>query len=284
MDTIKLQAQAKVNLILNVLGKRSDGYHELESVMQAIPLCDDVEIRCAVPEGASRMCTLGSMELTLDPGSAKLPSGPRNLAYKAALLMHDAFHRGRHEVVEIRITKRIPIAAGLAGGSADAAAVLWGLARLWELAPSETDEGLDPAIREKLFDIAAAIGSDVPFCLGPLMGHPAALATGRGEKLQYIEPLHARIETFTPKIEVPTAKVYGALRPEDYAVPYDVKAYLNARTLEEKCTHLGNHLQAPACRLFPKIALEIQRLSQLNDGLATLQSGSGPSIFTVFAE
>jgi 4-diphosphocytidyl-2-C-methyl-D-erythritol kinase len=282
MDTIKLQAHAKVNLILNVLGKRGDGYHELESVMQAIDLCDSVEVGWEQPARAVSMCWMGGCDIELDPGSRKLPSGPKNLAYEAAVRMHDVFRIGRHDRVTIRIEKRIPIAAGLAGGSADAAAVIWALARLWGLAPSGTDEGLDPAIREQLFAIAAGIGSDVPFCLGVCMGHPAALATGRGEKLQWIAPLNARIETFTPKLEVPTAKVYAALKPEDYAKAFDVQGYLAAQTLEEKCAFLGNHLQAPACRLYPKIAAEIERLSALNDGLATLQSGSGPSIFTVY--
>ena len=140
----------------------------------------------------------------------------------------------------------------------------------------------EPDVRQKLFDLALKIGSDVPFCLAAAMGHSAAVAEGRGERLTYIQPLDARIETFTPKLEVPTAKVYGALKPEDYAHPYDVAGYLAAETVEEKCAFLGNHLQAPACRLYPKICREIEHLSQENKGLATLQSGSGPTIFTVY--
>ena len=284
MNTIELKAKAKVNLILNVLGKRPDGYHELQMVMQAIDLADDVRIEWERQTGemAIRGCFLGGMAIALDPGHKKLPSGPNNLAYQAASKMYDAFHRGRREVCTIEIRKNIPLAAGLAGGSTDAAAVLWGLARLWDLAPNETDEGMDPEVRQKLFDIALSIGSDVPFCLAAAMGHTAAIAEGRGEKLTYIEPLHARIETYTPPVEVPTAKVYGALKPEDYAVPYDVAGYLKAETVREKCAYLGNHLQAPACRLYPRIAKEIERLSQIDDGLCTLQSGSGPTVFTVF--
>ncbi len=285
MNTIDLKAKAKVNLILNVLGKREDGYHEVQMVMQAIDLADDVHIEWyrQTGEQAIRGCAFGSgMEIALDPGHRKLPAGPKNLAYQAAVLMHDAFHRGVRENCIIDISKNIPLAAGLAGGSTDAAAVLWGLARLWELAPNGTDEGMDEDVRRKLFDLALSIGSDVPFCLAAAMGHGAALAEGRGEKLTYVEPLDARIETFTPRVEVPTAKVYGALRPEDWAVPFDVAGYLAAKTVEEKCAFLGNHLQAPACRLYPRIAKEIERLSQMGDGLATLQSGSGPTVFTVF--
>ncbi len=286
MNTIELKAKAKVNLILNVLGKRPDGYHELQMVMQAIDLADDVRIEWERQTGemAIRGCFLGGMAIALDPGHKKLPSGPNNLAYQAASKMYDAFHRGRREVCTIEIRKNIPLAAGLAGGSTDAAAVIWGLARLWDLAPNETDEGMDPEVRQKLFDIALSIGSDVPFCLAAAMGHTAAIAEGRGEKLTYIEPLHARIETYTPPVEVPTAKVYGALKPEDYAVPYDVAGYLKAETVREKCAYLGNHLQAPACRLYPRIAKEIERLSQIDDGLCTLQSGSGPTVFTVFEQ
>ena len=276
MDTIELKAKAKVNLILNVLGKREDGYHELQTVMQAIDLADGVQIGWEKQTGltAVRSCAFGGgMDLLLDPGHKKLPSGPKNLAYQAALRMHDTFHPGQRETCEIRIQKNIPLAAGLAGGSADAAAVIWGLAKLWDLEPSAQDT---------LFRIALSIGSDVPFCLAAAMGHEAAVAEGRGEKLTYIEPLDSRIETFTPKIEVPTAKVYGALRSEDYAKPYDVAGYLAAKTVEEKCAFLGNHLQPAAVRLYPKIGKEIERLTKENGGLATLQSGSGPTIFTVY--
>ena len=285
MNTIELKAKAKVNLILNVLGKRDDGYHEVQMVMQAIDLADDVKISWEKLTGevAVRACALfNGMAIALDPGHKKLPSGPNNLAYQAASRMHDAFHKGHREICEIAIVKNIPLAAGLAGGSTDAATVIWGLARLWGLAKGETDEGMDPDVRAKLFDVALAIGSDVPFCLAAAMGHEAAVAEGRGEKLTYIDPLDARIETFTPKLEVSTAKVYGALKPEDYVKPYDAAGYLAARTVEEKCAYLGNHLQAPAVRLFPKIGREIERLSQTEGGLATLQSGSGPTVFTVF--
>lgn len=287
MNTIELKAKAKVNLILNVLGKRPDGYHELQMVMQAIGLADNVSVQWERQTGerAIRGCAFGSgMEIALDPGSKKLPSGPKNLAYQAAVMMHDAFHPGVRENCIIQIRKNIPLAAGLAGGSTDAAAVIWALARLWGLTPGETDGGMDPETRQTLFDIALKIGSDVPFCLAAAMGHTAAVAEGRGEKLTYIDSLNARIETYTPPIEVPTAKVYGALKPEDYAVPYDVAGYLKAETVREKCAFLGNHLQAPACRLYPRIAKEIERLSQIGDGLCTLQSGSGPTVFTVFEE
>lgn len=285
MNTIELKAKAKVNLILNVLGKRDDGYHEVQMVMQAIDLADDVQISWEkmTGENAIRSCAYGGgMEIALDPGHKKLPSGFKNLAYQAAMRMHDTFHPGQRETCGIRIQKNIPLAAGLAGGSTDAAAVIWGLAKLWGLAPGETDEGMEDYARDTLFNIALSIGSDVPFCLAAAMGHAAAVAEGRGEKLTYIDPLDARIETFTPKIEVPTAKVYGALKPEDYAKPYDVAGYLAAETVEEKCAFLGNHLQAPAVRLYPKIGREIERLKEENGGLATLQSGSGPTIFTVF--
>ena len=191
MNTIELKAKAKVNLILNVLGKRPDGYHELQMVMQAIDLADDVRIEWERQTGemAIRGCFLGGMQIALDPGHKKLPSGPNNLAYQAASKMYDAFHRGRREVCTIEIRKNIPLAAGLAGGSTDAAAVIWGLARLWDLAPNETDEGMDPEVRQTLFDIALSIGSDVPFCLAAAMGHTAAIAEGRGEKLTYGEGL-----------------------------------------------------------------------------------------------
>ena len=164
MNTIELKAKAKVNLILNVLGKRPDGYHELQMVMQAIDLADDVRIEWERQTGemAIRGCFLGGMQIALDPGHKKLPSGPNNLAYQAASKMYDAFHRGRREVCTIAIRKNIPLAAGLAGGSTDAAAVIWGLARLWDLAPNETDEGMDPEVRQKLLELQRALAVQQP--------------------------------------------------------------------------------------------------------------------------
>ncbi len=289
MKCIEVQAHAKVNLILNVLGKRSDGYHEIESVMQTIDLHDRVEI-CCTEEGSGAE----GLEISLDPGSEDLPSGPDNLAYKAALLMYREFREGARLSIRLRIDKRIPAAAGLGGGSADAAAVLYGLARLWDIVPegyrlhpsgpcakfegSETPKADGGA---RLFAVAKNIGSDVPFCLASQFGYRAAIARGRGEKLEFIEPLKADIITYTPPIEVSTAAVYAALHPEDMENPFDLRGYLQAKSLKEKCKCLGNQLQAPAARLFPEIKDALHRLSSIDDALRIMQSGSGPTVLAV---
>ena len=276
MSTINLIAPAKVNFVLNIIGRRDDGFHELETVMQAIDLHDDVEIQWERQTGAAAVCACGGgCDIQLDPGRADLPAGPKNLAYKAAFWMHNKFHREWRESVKIRIVKRIPVAAGMAGGSANGAAVLYGLAKLWGLTE-------DKAAMERVYELAAEMGSDVPFCLAVQEGRRAALGTGRGEKLEFIEPLECRIETVTPSIAVSTAKVYGALTPDDYKNQLDVHAFINAKTLEEKCALMGNHLQAPATRMFPKIQKTIDELSSNNDALITMQSGSGPTVFSVF--
>ncbi len=263
MKQTHVKAFAKVNLVLNVLGKRPDGYHEIESFMQAIGLCDDIWIACEdMPSGR--------LFISLDPGSEQLPSDERNLAYRAAALMHDTYHPGRGERIKITVHKRIPVAAGLAGGSADGAALLRGLAKLWDI-----------PVDRKLYALAAALGSDVPFCLAAQTGRPAAIARGTGTELQFVSPVDCRISVRTPKIEVPTPAVYSELRPEDSKCRIRIGSFLSAPTLEMKAALMQNHLQAPACRLFPQIGAEIERLKATGKYLAVLQSGSGPSIICV---
>ena len=152
MKSIELKARAKINLTLDVLGKRDDGYHEVEMVMQAIELHDLV---------ALEKISAGIEVISDYPG---LPGGPSNIAYKAALLLKETF--GIKNGIRIRINKNIPLAAGLAGGSTDAAAVLKGLNYVWDLGLSYQD----------LLIKAALIGSDVAFCIRG----GTALATGRG--------------------------------------------------------------------------------------------------------
>ena len=160
MDELVLSSPAKINLFLEIVGRRPDGYHEIESVMQLVDLCDQVRI-CRSPRGI-RVSVLG----------ADLPPGRGNLAYKAAALLSET--AGFHGGVHIQLEKRIPVAAGLGGGSSNAAAVLAGLNRMGAL-------GLT---RERLQELGARLGSDVPFFLSDGL----ALATGRGEVLRPLRP------------------------------------------------------------------------------------------------
>ena len=160
MRTYSLIAPAKINLYLEILGDRPDGFHELVMVMQSVGLADQIDLRAN-----------GTDLFRLHCDDPQVPKDPSNLAYRAAELMQQQFPDAfaRYGGAEITIHKRIPIGAGLAGGSANAAAVLVGLDLLWELGLTQSE----------LQELAAMIGSDIPFCVAG----GTALATGRGEKL-----------------------------------------------------------------------------------------------------
>ncbi|MBQ6712403.1 MAG: 4-(cytidine 5'-diphospho)-2-C-methyl-D-erythritol kinase, partial [Selenomonadales bacterium] len=180
-------AKAKVNLTLDILGKRDDGYHEVEMIMQSIDLADIVTLEDAE-------------DIIVETDLAELADDRTNLAYRAAELLRDTYGEGRG--AHIRIEKKIPLAAGLAGGSSDAAAVLLGLNELWKL-------GLDI---DKLTALGARLGSDVPFCMiGGTM-----LAKGRGEVLARVPSLGAYpLVLVKPPLGVSTAAAYGGYRAEN---------------------------------------------------------------------
>src|SRR6266403_3429037 len=181
-----LNAAAKVNLILEVLGKRDDGYHELVTVMQAVDLSDRITREDAAV-----------LELASGPG---VPADGRNLALRAATALREA--AGVTRGARITLDKRIPVAAGLGGGSADAAAVLLGLNRLWRLRW--------PVAR--LDEVATGLGMDVPFFLRG----GTALATGRGERLAPLGSTSLGLVLVNPKFAVSTAEMYGRVTPALY--------------------------------------------------------------------
>ena len=232
-----VKAYAKLNLILNVKGKREDGYHEIETFFQAIDLFDRVFVE---PAGHCAKDSAGFL-----PSGAFLPEIPAesNLAMRALKEAKRAFGR-EDEHYRISIEKNIPLAGGLAGGSADAAGVLTALSKIWG----------HEEVPEEMFRIAAALGSDVPFCLASQNGHPAAVGRGRGEILEYAEPVRGRVDLFISdfSLKTKTASVYKALIPDDYIVQYDVAAFLGAETLGKKIKYMGNHLQPAFERLSGK--------------------------------
>ena len=294
---MKLKAYAKINLILNVLGTRPDGYHEVEMLMQAISLCDVVTVG---PERLHWNSVAGSESFSAaDPASCRALSpadfeyGEADLMWKAALLMAQEFRPellcrikdqnacSKAELpgirgVRISVEKHIPAAAGLAGGSADAAAVMIGLAKLWglpqgaapaastsapavgvssaEVVPSDRASSADDALLALLLPLAARLGSDVPFCLASQLGHPAAIATGTGTTLEYVKPLVSGVTLYFSDRTIPdkTRAVYAELKDEDCAPRHDIRAFLAAKTLKEKRALAGNHLQAPAERLMKR--------------------------------
>ena len=246
-------AYAKINLGLDVLGLRADRYHEVALVMQTVGLCDTLTFTEA--PALQVTCT-----------DARLSGGADNLATRAAQLMADYAHRAPS--VHIHIDKHIFLAAGLAGGSADAAAVLRGLNRLWEL----------HLPLEKLERLGAKLGSDVPFCVrGGTM-----LTTGRGEVLH---PLQAAPSCYVvlakPKVEVSTPWAYRQYDAQKNVVHPRTDALLaaiRAGDFNALCGACGNVLQPVTAGRYPVITEILAKLSNAGASLA-MMSGSGPTCF-----
>ncbi len=261
---ITINGEAKINLTLDILGKRPDGYHEVSMVMQSVSLHDTLQLE-RIPEG---------IELLIDVPWLK--ADDKNLAYRAAalLLAHSRVQGG----VRIHLTKRIPMAAGLAGGSADAAAVLRALASLH--AAGLTDEELCAMglSVEELCKLAGRIGSDIPFCVrGGTM-----LATGRGEVLRRLPPVPAFwVVLAKPPISVSTAWAYQHYDAEGAARHPDNDAMcraLAAGSREELAPLLCNVLESVTIKQYPVIAAYKEQMMQ-QGALASMMSGSGPTVF-----
>lgn len=249
-----IKARAKINLALDVLRRRSDGYHEVAMVMQAIALADLVTLT-ATPSGLSVTSDLDGLE-----------GGPANLAWRAAALLRERC--GVDCGADIVLQKRIPLAAGLAGGSADAAAVLRGLSELWRLGLSMPE----------LEALGAELGSDVPFCLrGGTM-----LATGRGELLAPLPPLpRLWVVLAKPPIAVSTAWVYGNYRPDKVAVHPDIAGMTKCLAVGDSggvAARLANVLETVTIEAHPVIA-GLKAAMMAHGAVASLMSGSGPTVF-----
>lgn len=249
---------AKINLGLDVLGLRPDKYHEVAMVMQTVSLADTVTITES-PE----------LRVTVDiPG---LEGGPSNLAYKAAVLMAEYAHR--KPKVHIHIDKKIFLAAGLAGGSTDAAAVLRGLDRFWEL-KLPTD---------KLERLGAKLGSDVPFCVAG----GTALATGRGEILKALPDLPGlHLVLAKPPLEISTPWAYREFDKQKNVVHPDIEGMVQAAEAGDVAGVLrrcGNVLEPVTAGAHPEIR-DIQRQMLENGAEPVLMSGSGPTVFGIVKE
>jgi 4-diphosphocytidyl-2-C-methyl-D-erythritol kinase len=248
-----LRAAAKVNLTLEILGKRADGYHEIATVMQAVDLSDRITLDDAD-------------DLELRSSTPAVPTDARNLALRAAVALREA--AGIAAGVRITLDKRIPVAAGLGGGSTDAAGVLLGLNRLWRLRwPIE-----------RLDEVAATLGSDVPFFLRG----GVAVATGRGEQVQPLKGRSLALVLVNPKFPASTAEMYGRLTPAMYSDGGATKALVGrlTRGAPRIAASLYNGMEAAAAGVFPQIAQ--MRAALLAAGaLGALMSGSGPTVFGV---
>lgn len=249
-----VKAPAKINLTLDVLYKRPDNYHEVEMIMTTVDLADRIGLE---PRTDGQIKIISTDRF--------VPNDERNFAYQAAKLLKDTY--GITEGVSIKIDKEIPIAAGLAGGSSDAAATLRGLNEMWNL----------NLTMDELAEHGAKIGSDVSFCIYG----GTALATGRGEKIKELPaPPTCWVVLAKPKIGVSTADVYGGLKLEGIKHP-DTKQMIEAietQDYELVCKSLGNVLETVTFKLHPEV-ITIKEQMQRFGADAVLMSGSGPTVF-----
>ncbi|EGQ2723415.1 4-(cytidine 5'-diphospho)-2-C-methyl-D-erythritol kinase [Staphylococcus pseudintermedius] len=247
-------APAKINLTLDTLYKRDDGYHEVEMIMTTIDLSDRLSFE-----------KRNDSRIVLKVDETFIPSDDRNLAYRAALLMRETYQI--KQGVTITLEKNIPVAAGLAGGSSDAAATMRGMNRLFEL-----NRSLD-----ELSELSAAIGSDVPFCVYGT----TALCKGRGEILEILPKTpSAWVIVAKPQAGLSTPEIYGGL---DLSQPFPVHTEQCLKAIEENdydalCKSLSNRLEPVSMQLQPEIAKI--KTNMLNNGAdGALMSGSGPTVY-----
>ena len=251
---LELSAAAKVNLALEVLSRRPDGYHEIATVMQTVDLSD-------------RMMLEDTDGLEVRTSATGVPTDERNLAYRAAAALREA--AGIARGARITLDKRIPVAAGLGGGSTDAAAALVGLNRLW---------GLRWPV-ERLEELAVGLGMDVPFFLRG----GAALGTGRGERLSPLGSAALALVLVNPRFAVSTAEMYGRITPAMYsdgARAKDAAGALESRRAGRVAGSLYNGLELAARAAYPQIG-QMQAALVSAGALGAAMSGSGPTVFGV---
>ena len=258
MSEIKIKAYAKINLSLDVLGKRSDGYHDLSTVMQTVSLCDDITV-------SLRDDNL----IKISSDSDKIPCGENDLTYKAAKAFSDA--TGIEFGADKHVEKNIPVSAGLAGGSADAAAVLRALCILFE----------KDAMADEIARASLSVGSDVPFCLHG----GCCLAEGRGEILSPCRSLaDCHIVIATPDVMVSTKWAFEQIDSNNLSEHPDTNGLisaLEAGNLREVAIRMYNVFDTVSARKYP--AIEKIKSKMIDCGaLGSIMSGSGPSVFGVF--
>ncbi|AFK85770.1 MULTISPECIES: 4-(cytidine 5'-diphospho)-2-C-methyl-D-erythritol kinase [Thermoanaerobacterium] len=254
MNKLKAKSYAKINLALDVKGKRDDGYHFVEMVLQSIDLYDKLEFE---------MCD----DIVLECERKDVPTDRSNLIIKAADLLKREF--GGYGV-HIRLKKNIPVAAGLAGGSSNAAATLVALNKLWNLNIKL------PVLK----DLAASLGADVPFCIE---GGTKA-ASGIGDVLQDLETPHLRLLIVRPSVSVSTKDVYTEYDNLAFIENNYTKNMIDAirsGSIINICMKLGNDLERVTIRNYPIIG-DIKKMMVERGALGTLMSGSGPTVFGIF--
>lgn len=259
MNEYRIKAYAKINLGLDVIGRLENGYHEVKMVMQTVGIYDVLDFQR----------TEGGIVITTDSG--ELPTGEDNLIYKAAKLMIEKY--GIKEGVKIHLEKHIPIAAGMAGGSTDAAATLKGMNRLFDLGCTLKD----------LMELGVQIGADVPYCV---MGG-TALAEGIGEKLTPLAPApDCYVLVAKPDINVSTKYVYEHLDAQEIVKHPDIDGMVEAiaeESLQGILDRMENVLETVTVSAYPVIRTIKERMKELG-AINSLMSGSGPTVFGIFVE
>ncbi len=280
MQMISVHSYGKINLSIDVLEKLPSGYHRVEMVMQQIALHDDVALKW-MPDHS------GEITVQCATNRRYLPVDDRNLATKAAKVMAARFPQKQGGLIRIDIKKRLPVAAGLAGGSSNGAAVIHGINQLWDLGMSV----------QELCQIGQELGADVPFCLmGQAAGAPSlkegfaidpmasgcALATGIGTELLPLKGAKAHIVLSKPPISVSTREVYQGLRSEEIQHRPDTRQLLQG--LEEENwalieKNMVNVLEFYTLKMYDKVVYTKNKMREACPGATVLMSGSGPTVF-----
>ncbi|WP_195940730.1 4-(cytidine 5'-diphospho)-2-C-methyl-D-erythritol kinase [Romboutsia sp. 1001713B170131_170501_G6] len=259
MNSIELKSRAKINLSIDVLGKRDDGYHLVEMIMQTIDLYDVIKIK-----------QLDTNDVVIKSNSSHIPLDNDNIVYKAIELLRQRFNINKG--IEVFIEKNIPVAAGMAGGSSNAAAVLVGLNKLWKLNLTE----------QELQELGLKLGADVPYCISG----KTALAEGIGEKLSYIKGLPKNISILIckPNLFVSTKDVYQGLDLNNIVKRPNNKFLiecLEKEDIDSLSKNMSNVLENVTSKMHKEIN-EIEEIMMANSALGSMMSGSGPTVFGLF--
>lgn len=259
MNSISLKSRAKINLSIDVIGKREDGYHIVEMIMQTIDLYDDIKLK-----------ELEEDNITIKSECSYIPLNEDNIVYKAAKLIKEKMDIKKG--IEIFIKKNIPVAAGMAGGSSNAAAVLVGLNELWKLCLS----------KDELRDLGLKLGADVPFCIEG----GTALAEGIGEKLTYIKGINKDVNILVckPDIFVSTKEVYQSLDIKNIEKRPDNKLLIEKLKNDDIVSvsnNMVNVLEEVTSKKYSDIKV-IENIIAKNGAMGTMMSGSGPTVFGFF--
>ena len=253
-----LKAYGKINLALDVLRKREDGYHDVRMIMQTVGIYDGIEIE-----------KTNTGEIEIETNIFFLPTNENNIVYKAAKLLFDEFQI--RSGLRIYLKKFIPVAAGMAGGSSDAASVLFGINKMFDL----------KLTLKELMERGVKLGADVPYCL--MRG--TALSEGIGEKLKRLpDMVPCTVLIAKPPVSVSTKFVYENLKANELKVHPDIDGMveaIHAGSLEGVTRRMGNVLETVTIREYPQIR-EIKELMLREGAMNSLMSGSGPTVFGIF--